>query len=77
LSGAVTRRVAVHSGTVELTTRRGVAGACSYHPVPVVIERASGVCVWDPEGRRYYDFLSAYSAVNQGTSVSVTSDKVC
>ena len=38
----------------------------SYHPLPVVFERASGAHVWDPEGRQYLDFLSAYSAVNQG-----------
>jgi acetylornithine/succinyldiaminopimelate/putrescine aminotransferase len=38
----------------------------SYHPLPVVFARAKGVHVWDPEGRCYYDFLSAYSAVNQG-----------
>lgn len=41
-------------------------GAHNYHPIPVVIERAEGVFMWDVEGRRYYDFLSAYSAVNQG-----------
>ena len=41
-------------------------GAHNYHPLPVVISRAEGVWVWDPEGRRYMDFLSAYSAVNQG-----------
>ncbi len=40
--------------------------AHNYHPLPVVWERASGVHVWDPEGKRYYDFLSAYSATNQG-----------
>jgi ornithine--oxo-acid transaminase len=40
--------------------------ACNYEPLPVVIDRAEGVRVWDPEGRAYYDFLSAYSAVNQG-----------
>jgi len=38
----------------------------SYHPIPMVFDRAEGVFVWDPEGKRYYDFLSAYSAVNQG-----------
>ncbi|KAJ1808900.1 ornithine aminotransferase, partial [Coemansia sp. RSA 2599] len=37
-------------------------GAHNYHPLPVVISRGSGVHVWDPEGRKYYDFLSAYSA---------------
>jgi len=41
-------------------------GAHNYHPIPVVIERGEGVHVWDVEGRMYYDFLSAYSAVNQG-----------
>lgn len=40
--------------------------AHNYHPIPVVIERGSGVYVWDVEGKRYYDFLSAYSAMNQG-----------
>lgn len=43
-------------------------GAHNYHPLPVVLERAEGVFVWDPEGNQYYDFLSAYSAVNQGHS---------
>jgi ornithine--oxo-acid transaminase len=41
-------------------------GAHNYHPLPVVLERAKGVHVWDVDGKRYYDFLSAYSAVNQG-----------
>ncbi len=41
-------------------------GAHNYHPLPVVLERAEGVYVWDVEGKQYYDFLSAYSAVNQG-----------
>jgi ornithine--oxo-acid transaminase len=41
-------------------------GAHNYHPLPVVLDRGLGVHVWDVEGRRYYDFLSAYSAVNQG-----------
>ena len=40
--------------------------AHNYHPLPVVFARAEGVNVWDPEGNHYYDFLSAYSAVNQG-----------
>lgn len=43
-----------------------VYGAHNYHPIPVVIDRGEGVFVWDVEGKRYYDFLSAYSAVNQG-----------
>jgi len=41
-------------------------GAHNYHPIPVVFSRAQGANVWDPEGKHYYDFLSAYSAVNQG-----------
>lgn len=41
-------------------------GAHNYHPLPVVLERGEGVFMWDVEGKRYYDFLSAYSAVNQG-----------
>ncbi|MEX0719662.1 MAG: ornithine--oxo-acid transaminase [Balneolaceae bacterium] len=43
-------------------------GAHNYHPLPVVLSRGEGVYVWDPEGNRYFDFLSAYSAVNQGHS---------
>lgn len=41
-------------------------GAHNYHPIPVVISKASGVEMWDVEGRKYFDFLSGYSAVNQG-----------
>ncbi|MCB9303356.1 MAG: ornithine--oxo-acid transaminase [Lewinellaceae bacterium] len=41
-------------------------GAHNYHPLPVVLSRGQGVHVWDAEGKKYYDFLSAYSAVNQG-----------
>lgn len=41
-------------------------GAHNYHPLPVVLSRGEGVHVWDVDGKRYYDFLSAYSAVNQG-----------
>ena len=40
-------------------------GAHNYHPLPVVLNRGEGVYVWDVEGKKYYDFLSAYSAVNQ------------
>lgn len=43
-------------------------GAHNYHPLPVVLDRGEGVYVWDVEGKKYYDFLSAYSAVNQGHS---------
>ena len=41
-------------------------GAQNYHPLPVVLSRGEGIYVWDVEGKKYYDFLSAYSAVNQG-----------
>jgi ornithine--oxo-acid transaminase len=41
-------------------------GAHNYHPLPVVLEKGEGIFVWDVEGRKYFDFLSAYSAVNQG-----------
>ncbi len=41
-------------------------GAHNYHPLPVVLDRGEGVFMWDVEGKRYYDFLSGYSAVNQG-----------
>lgn len=43
-------------------------GAHNYHPLPVVLDKGEGVFVWDVEGKKYYDFLSAYSAVNQGHS---------
>jgi len=41
-------------------------GAHNYHPLPVVLEKGEGVFVWDVDGKRYYDFLSGYSAINQG-----------
>jgi len=41
-------------------------GAHNYHPLPVVLSRGEGAFVWDVDGRKYYDFLSGYSAVNQG-----------
>lgn len=41
-------------------------GAHNYHPLPVVLKKGKGVFVWDVEGKKYYDFLSAYSAINQG-----------
>ena len=43
-----------------------IHGAHDYHPLPVVLERGEGVFLWDVEGKKYFDFLSAYSAVNQG-----------
>ncbi|GHT08358.1 ornithine--oxo-acid transaminase [Bacteroidia bacterium] len=50
----------------ELMELENNFGAHNYHPLPVVLERGEGVYVWDVDGKRYYDFLSAYSAVNQG-----------
>jgi ornithine--oxo-acid transaminase len=52
--------------TQDYIQREDKFGAHNYHPLPVVLERGEGVYVWDVEGKRYYDFLSAYSAVNQG-----------
>ncbi|UCE68959.1 MAG: ornithine--oxo-acid transaminase [Flavobacteriaceae bacterium] len=53
-------------GSQEAMQLEAKHGAQNYHPLPVVLSRGEGVFVWDVEGRRYYDFLSAYSAVNQG-----------
>ena len=55
----------------KLTSKDAIAledkyGAHNYHPLPVVLTKGKGVYVWDVEGKKYYDFLSAYSAVNQG-----------
>ena len=55
----------------QLTSQKAIDlenkyGAHNYHPLPVVLSRGEGVYVWDVEGKKYYDFLSAYSAVNQG-----------
>ena len=52
--------------SAELIALEDRYGAHNYHPLPVVLERGKGVNVWDMEGKKYYDFLSAYSAVNQG-----------
>ncbi len=50
----------------DYMARENKYGAHNYHPLPVVLEKGEGVFVWDVEGKKYYDFLSAYSAVNQG-----------
>ncbi len=52
--------------STELMALENKYGAHNYHPLPVVLDRGEGVFVWDVEGKKYYDFLSAYSAVNQG-----------
>lgn len=54
------------SKAAELIEKEEQYGAHNYHPLPVVLERGEGVYVWDVDGKRYFDFLSAYSAVNQG-----------
>jgi ornithine--oxo-acid transaminase len=66
----------MNTETIAMSTQKSKAqiaidlenqyGAHNYHPLPVVLEKGEGVFVWDVEGKRYYDFLSAYSAVNQG-----------
>ena len=59
----------VSAGSAEadaMIAREAAHGAHNYHPLPVVLSRGEGVHVWDVAGKRYFDFLSAYSAVNQG-----------
>jgi ornithine--oxo-acid transaminase len=55
-----------HISSHEAMALENKYGAQNYHPLPVVLSRGEGVFVWDVEGNRYYDFLSAYSSVNQG-----------
>lgn len=50
----------------EFIAREDKYGAHNYHPLPVVLEKGEGVYVWDTDGKKYFDFLSSYSAVNQG-----------
>lgn len=52
--------------TQDYIAREEKYGAHNYHPLPVVLERGEGIYVWDVEGKKYFDFLAAYSAVNQG-----------
>jgi ornithine--oxo-acid transaminase len=64
-------RPMLHTTSSMTQSQRAMAledkyGAHNYHPLPVVLDSGKGVFVWDVEGKRYYDFLSAYSAVNQG-----------
>lgn len=65
------KKLKIMSVLEKLTSADAIAledkyGAHNYHPLPVVLSRGEGVYVWDVEGKKYYDFLSAYSAVNQG-----------
>ncbi len=55
-----------HLSSEQLIAYEDKYGAHNYHPLPVVLSRGKGVHVWDVEGKQYFDFLSAYSAVNQG-----------
>jgi ornithine--oxo-acid transaminase len=60
-------KISYHAASSEAAIADEIQYAAhNYHPLPVVFARASGASVWDPEGRHYLDFLSAYSAVNQG-----------
>ncbi|XP_068656614.1 ornithine aminotransferase, mitochondrial [Aristolochia californica] len=54
------------SSSLELIGLEYEYSAHNYHPIPMVFSQAKGTCIWDPEGHKYLDFLSAYSAVNQG-----------
>lgn len=58
--------VLANSTSQEIINLENKYGAHNYHPLPVVLSKGEGVYVWDVEGKKYYDFLSAYSAVNQG-----------
>lgn len=64
-NGAAASRFHASSTDAAIAAENEFA-AHNYHPLPVVFSKAQGVNVWDPEGRQYLDFLSAYSAVNQG-----------
>jgi len=61
-------RTPVQPPCPQFIDREDRYGAHNYAPLPVVLSRGEGVHVWDVEGNRYFDFLSAYSAVNQGHS---------
>lgn len=63
---SVLEKMSQNLGTAEAIALEEKYGAHNYHPLPVVLSRGEGVYVWDVEGKKYYDFLSAYSAVNQG-----------
>lgn len=61
----------------DVFDREGKFGAHNYHPIPVALSRGAGVYLWDVDDRRYYDFLSAYSAVNQGHSHPKIVQAIC
>lgn len=58
--------IALSNNTQQYIDLEEQYGAHNYHPIPVVLNKGEGVFVWDVDGKRYYDFLSGYSAVNQG-----------
>ena len=58
--------IALTANTLQYIDLEEKYGAHNYHPLPVVLNKGEGVFVWDVDGKRYYDFLSGYSAVNQG-----------
>jgi acetylornithine/succinyldiaminopimelate/putrescine aminotransferase len=55
-----------HTLSEQLIEREEKYNAHNYHPLPVMLERGEGIFVWDVEGKKYFDFLSGYSAINQG-----------
>ena len=57
---------ALPAACLQLIDREEKYGAHNYHPIPVVLTRGEGIYMWDVDGKRYFDFLSGYSAVNQG-----------
>lgn len=63
--------------SVQFIDREERHGAHNYHPLPVVLNRGSGIYMWDVDGRRYFDFLSGYSAVNQGHCHPKIVDALC
>jgi ornithine--oxo-acid transaminase len=65
---AVAQDIQVSALTQQYISQEEKYGAHNYHPLPVVIERAKGIFMYDVDGKQYFDFLSAYSAVNQGHS---------
>lgn len=64
----VNKKIMISTGTIAsgFIAQEDKYGAHNYHPLPVVLSKGEGVFVWDVEGKKYFDFLSAYSAVNQG-----------
>src|SRR4029078_493065 len=65
-SNSPMKQVSVKSNSEYLMTLEDRYGAHNYHPIPVVLDRGEGIDVWDVDGKKYFDFLSAYSALNQG-----------